>query len=35
MCPASGVLQVTGFEQPGVLELPEPVTFGKISARVN
>jgi hypothetical protein len=35
MCPASGVLQVTGFEQPDVLELPEPVTFGKISARVN
>jgi hypothetical protein len=35
MCPASGVLRVTGFEQPDVLQLPEPVTFGDISTRAN
>ena len=33
MCPASGVLRVTGYEQPKALELPEPVTLSQVAAR--
>ena len=33
MCPASGAVRVTGFEQPEASELPEPVTFSEVSAQ--
>jgi hypothetical protein len=35
MCPASGALRVTGFEQPESSDLPEPVTFSEVSARAH